>query len=132
MGPLAMVWSRPLPPSDPEQLNQSVVGSFSAVCLTFALGLIKQRPELAQRPMGLVVSATGGTPLEAWMSSESATNCPEVPKDAGCQHHGNFTAGLYNGMINPLRYMTFKLAIWYQVGVRQSPHAVRRCATLLM
>ena len=117
VGPLKTVWSRPLPPSDPTQSNQSVTSSFSAVCLTFALGLVKKQPELSQRPMGLVVSATGGTPVEAWMSSKSATNCPEVPKDAGCQHKGNITSSLYNGMIYPLRQMAFKLAVWYQVGV---------------
>jgi hypothetical protein len=95
--------------------TQERVRSFSAVCLTFALQLVEQRPELAQRPMGLVVSAASGTPVEAWMAAKSWV-CPGVPKDAGCNNIGNVTSGLFNGQIYPLRQMSIKLVVWYQVG----------------
>ena len=103
---LTIPWSRP---------TQELASSFSAVCLTFALQLITQRPELAQRPMGLVVSAAAGTPVEAWMTAKSAAECPGVPKDAGCKNVGNLTSGLFNGQIHPLRQMSIKLVVFYQV-----------------
>ena len=108
VGPLVFSWSRP------STTNRHAVGAFSAVCLTFALGLVAQKPELSSRPMGLVVSAASGTPVEAWMTPESVANCPDVPSDAGCSNTGNLTSGLYNGQIHPFHKMAFKLAIWYQ------------------
>ena len=60
----------------------TVVAGFSAVCWLFALNLAYQRPDVfaEQRPLGLVMSEAGGTPIEAWMPAESAANCyPNVP-----------------------------------------------------
>jgi len=94
------------------------VAGFSAVCWLFALNLAQQRPEEfgRRRPLGLVLSMAGGTPIEAWMSAESAAKCPGVPAHAGCTSHGNVTSGLYNEQIAPLRGIVFKLAVWY-VGI---------------
>ena len=95
----------------------ATVASFSAVCWTFALNLAYQRAAefgAAGRPLGLVMTEAGGTPVEAWMSKESAAQCPGVPATAGCDNTGNITSGLFNQQIAPLQGMTFKLAIWYQ------------------
>ena len=104
---LQLGWSKATP---------TLVSGFSAVCWTFALGLANRQPgEFArQRPLGLVLSAVGGTPVEAWLPAASAAKCPGVPSSAGCSHRGNITSGLFNEQIAPLRGMVFKLAIWYQ------------------
>ena len=98
------------------KVTPTLVSGFSAVCWTFALGLANRQPgEFAhKRPLGLVLSAVGGTPLEAWLTADSAAKCPGVPASAGCSHRGNVTSGLFNEQIAPLRGMVFKLAIWYQ------------------
>lgn len=94
----------------------AAVQGFSAVCWTFAMGLAAQRPSefVQRRPLGLVLSEAGGTPIEAWMSSASAAKCAGVPTNAGCSNNGNLTSGLFNEQIAPLRGMMFKLAVWYQ------------------
>ena len=104
---LLLEWTRATP---------TLVMRFSAVCWTFALGLAYQRPDefAHRRPLGLVLSMAGGTPIEAWMTVESAAKCPNVPVSSGCANNGNLTAGLYNEQIAPLRGMYFKLAVWYQ------------------
>ena len=83
---LQLGWTRALP---------ATVDDFSAVCWTFALNLAYQRPhEFAQqRPLGLVMTEAGGTPIEAWMSVESAAACTGVPATAGCANTGNITSG---------------------------------------
>eukprot|EP00729_Bicosta_minor_P000264 gene264-8704_t len=105
---LQLEWTRATP---------ATVAAFSAVCWTFALNLAYLRPdEFAEegRPLGLVMSEAGGTPIEAWMSAESAAKCPDVPRNASCTNTGNITSGLFNEQIAPFRSMSFKLAIWYQ------------------
>lgn len=105
---LQLEWTRATP---------ATVAGFSAVCWTFALNLAYLRPdEFAEEggPLGLVMSEAGGTPIEAWMSAESAAKCPDVPRNASCTNTGNITSGLFNEQIAPFRSMSFKLAIWYQ------------------
>ena len=104
---LQLGWSRATP--------ATVIG-FSAVCWTFALNLAYQRPDVfaRQRPLGLVMTEAGGTPLEAWMSAASAAACPGVPATSGGTNTGNITSGLYNEQIAPFQGMVFKLAVWYQ------------------
>ena len=107
---LRLAWTRATP---------AVVSSFSAVCWTFAINLAYQQPDefAGKRPLGLVMSEAGGTPIEAWMSAESAAKCPSVPPNANCTNTGNITSGLYNEQIAPFRGMAFKLAIWYQGAI---------------
>lgn len=45
--------------------------SFSAVCLLYAMEL---EPHL-QRPIGLVETSWGGTPVEAWSSPDALSGC---------------------------------------------------------
>ena len=53
-------------PSSWEKVNSKNIGSFSATGYFFAKKLYKE----LQVPIGLVMAAVGGTPVEAWMSEE--------------------------------------------------------------
>ena len=72
----------------------------SAVCYLFGVEILKH----TGKPVGLVNTNWGGTPVEDWMSVEAEAACPS-PGAAG---------GAYNGMIKPLLNMTIYGAIWYQ------------------
>lgn len=75
---------------------------FSATAFYFGRQL---RKELGV-PIGLVVSAVGGTEAELWTSEEELASLPEVK-------HPN-RAKLFNGMIAPLAPYDFRGVIWYQ------------------
>lgn len=76
-------------------------------------------------PVGLIISAWGGTPAEVWTPREVVEKdkmlsaslpleaCPWWPTEAG---------NLYNGMIHPLLPYRFAGAIWYQ-GESNAGHA---------
>ncbi|KAH3740767.1 hypothetical protein DPMN_047478 [Dreissena polymorpha] len=95
--------------------NDNVTKTFSAVCLLYALELA---PHL-NRPIGLVESAWGGTPIQVWSSPDAI--------DA-CKHHGATRATphansvLWNSMIAPITPMTVTGFIWYQ-GEANAGHA---------
>ncbi|XP_052802059.1 sialate O-acetylesterase-like [Mya arenaria] len=80
---------------------------FSAVCLMYALELA---PHL-QRPLGLVETNWGGTPVEAWSSPDALAKCPQHKRRAVNAHS---PSALWNGMVAPLLPMTIYGAIWYQ------------------
>ncbi|MEM6911382.1 MAG: sialate O-acetylesterase [Verrucomicrobiota bacterium] len=98
---------------------------FSAVAYYFGKRL---REELGV-PVGLVRSAWGGTPAEAWVSSEGLAGFPEfqeriqrileTPDDWHAlkqemkSPHREPTV-LFNGMIAPLRGLPFEGVLWYQ------------------
>ncbi len=64
-------------------------------------------------PVGVVISAVGGSSIEAWMSREAIA---DVPGLAGTESKVGLRGpiGLYNGMIAPLAPMTWRGVIWYQ------------------
>lgn len=75
-------------------------------------------------PVGIVVAAVGGSPIEAWMSREALASIPEgrpaletensVPHEKAC--------GLFNGMITPLVPLGIRGILWYQgESNRRSP-----------
>jgi sialate O-acetylesterase len=78
------------------------VPNFSAVGYFFGRDLQKAR----NVPVGLIQSAWGGTPAEAWTSKEV------LETTAGLK--GLKGSGLYNGMIAPLMPFAIKGVIWYQ------------------
>ncbi|MEX0741330.1 MAG: sialate O-acetylesterase, partial [Phycisphaeraceae bacterium] len=97
------------------------VRNFSAVGYFFAL---KLREEL-DVPVGMVISAWGGTPAEAWAPRDRLEAEPRltpllarwdqrVENNADAANHQHRPANLYNAMIAPLTPMTFRGAIWYQ------------------
>lgn len=75
----------------------------SAVCYIFG----REIQAHTGKPLGLVNTNWGGTPVEFWMSDEAEANCASQrkPSPAG---------GAYNGMVKPILNMTITGAIWYQ------------------
>ncbi|MEG1585296.1 MAG: sialate O-acetylesterase [Bacteroidales bacterium] len=68
-------------------------------------------------PVGLIVSAWGGSCVEAWMTPQmlapfKEVRIPQKPEDIKEKNRTPTT--LYQGMIHPLAGYTIKGAIWYQ------------------
>lgn len=91
---------------------ESVMHS-SATAYFFAKNLQKS----LQVPVGIIVSAWGGTSILSWMSEKSVNTLPSdvtkacVERDSREQ---NLPGRLFNAMINPLKNYTAKGFIWYQ------------------
>ena len=87
---------------------------FSAVAYFFGRDLQKALGV----PVGLIHTSWGGTPAEAWTSTEALTADPTtkhyVEKGKALAGNPNSPASLYNGMIQPLLPFAVKGAIWYQ------------------
>lgn len=116
--PLAHKWT--IPDSDFVNLGEDVmggmVGGFSGSCWFYGTELADKQ----DIPIGLVLSAYGGSPIEGWMDKESlfdpAKFCPgEVPSQQ---------SNMYNGMIAPLQTMTIK-------GKRSMPTIVHACRCIV-
>ena len=116
-----------------EVCSPKTVPNFSAVGFFFARTL----RDATDKPVGLIQSDWGGTPVEAWTSREkldaTAEAAPVVgrwkeldeqfaaakasggkPKDGRGPDNPHHPAGLFNGMIAPLVPYAVKGAIWYQ------------------
>ena len=66
-------------------------------------------------PVGLVVSAWGGTCIEAWMDDASLANFKEVKMPTPeTKMHSNIPTALYNAMVSPFFGMAMRGVIWYQ------------------
>ncbi|XP_027046270.1 sialate O-acetylesterase-like [Pocillopora damicornis] len=102
-----------------ETVNGGTWKYFSAVCWFYGKNLYDQ----FKRPLGLVATDWGGTPVEAWSSPDALRKCnvtgnkvdnlyllPEDESFKGPQSH----SVLYNAMIHPFLNMTIYGAIWYQ------------------
>jgi hypothetical protein len=86
---------------------------FSAVCFMTARDIA--RMHTANRPMGLIQSAWGGTRVEAWMSSESLrTAGPPVSGHVPNRTTENNASVLYNAMVAPWDPFAVRAMIWYQ------------------
>lgn len=122
------------------------VKRFSAVAYFFGLELATK----LQRPVGLIVSAVGGTNIELWTSEEALKTLPEYPalrakaEAAGrdlataaptdpeakraaekLQKKAFATGGLFNGMIAPLVPYAIRGAIWYQGEANDDDSSLR-------
>lgn len=86
---------------------------------TSAVGYFFAR-ELQQKlnvPVGIIVSAWGGTPAEVWIEKSHIENNPELNKNKYSEHFDWWpgAAGtLYNSMIYPVAPYGIAGAIWYQ------------------
>lgn len=88
------------------------VAEFSATAYFFAIKL----ESVLQVPVGMIVSAWGGTAVESWMDEESLSQfddfsfhqLPETTLDH------KWPSRLYNAMINPYVGLSIKGALWYQ------------------
>lgn len=86
---------------------------FSATAYHFG----KMLQEVLQVPVGLIVTAWGGTRIEPWMSDQGIKNFDWVPEpalDAKGRVTHRIPTTLFNGMINPLIGFTMKGVLWYQ------------------
>lgn len=88
------------------------VSEFSATAYLYA----KQLQQKLKVPVGVITSAWGGSPVEAWMSKETIASFTDALKQStdpklAKQYRATF---LYNGMISPLLNYKIKGAIWYQ------------------
>lgn len=87
----------------------------SAVCFIYG----KNIQAHTGKPVGLLNTNWGGTPVEFWMSADAeevgAACTSSSPGTVMTQHTSISSAGgAYNGMIKPLLNMTITGAIWYQ------------------
>ncbi len=96
-----------------KQATPVTVREFSAIAYQFGQMLQQQ----LKVPVGLVLSAVGGTRIESWMSQPSLRPFPEVYVPASLDTvkapHKESTA-LFNGMIAPLVGYGIRGFIWYQ------------------
>jgi sialate O-acetylesterase len=90
------------------EAKPEVVKTFSAVAYQYA----KMLNDRLNVPIGIISSSWGGTPIEAWMSTESLKDVMDSkPVDASFQKR---RTGLYNAMIHPLEGYGIKGFLWYQ------------------
>jgi len=92
-------------------------GEFSAVAYSFA----KKIQQKLNVPVGMVVSAWGGSSIEAWMDSISIIQQKDIVVSDSTKDNRK-PGYLYNGMIAPLIGMSVKGIIWYQ-GEANVPNA---------
>ncbi|MFB9054813.1 sialate O-acetylesterase [Formosa undariae] len=87
--------------------------NFSATAYHFG----KMLQEVLQVPVGLIVTAWGGTRIEPWISEDGLKDFDWVPEpalDAKGRVTHRIPTTLFNGMINPLKGFTMKGVLWYQ------------------
>jgi len=95
-----------------QQATPESVMKFSAVAYFYG----QQLQEILDAPVGLILSAWGGSSVQAWMSTEALIPYQKIDltnRDINVKPNAIPTA-LYNSMINPLIPFTIKGAIWYQ------------------
>lgn len=106
--------------------NSTTVGAgaftyFSAVCWLYGRRLYEE----LQRPIGLIDTTWGGTPIQAWSSPDALAKCGlktdqrKMQKEAEPYRYNPLKgpgdlSQLWNAMVNPLLKMTIYGAIWYQ------------------
>lgn len=95
------------------------IGGFSAVAYHFGANL----QQSLKVPVGIIHTSWGGTPAEAWTSTEALAAEPSLRyyvKNAENAAKGKLPvrpgtpSSLYNAMIHPLIPFAFQGAIWYQ------------------
>lgn len=133
-----------------QEANPENVLKFSAVAYYMAKNLYQKY----RVPVGIIHSAWGGTPAEAWVSPEALTDFPHyAEKYSFFRDSVNLTAALeksrqaddktfrihyqpaalYNAMIHPLIPYTLKGIAWYQgeANSKKAPEYARLLTTLI-
>ena len=83
----------------------------SAVCYLYARNIYDE----IGIPLGLIVSAWGGTHIESWSTPDMLDACGIDKEQPNCNGDmQNCNSRLYNKMIHPLRKHTLKGFLWYQ------------------
>lgn len=90
----------------------STASSFGATAYFFG----KLLQEILHVPVGLIISAWGGSPQEAWMSAQSLSGFKQIvlPEKLPDELAFKQPILLYNGMVHPFIPFSIKGAIWYQ------------------
>ena len=97
-----------------EHSSPATVLDFSAVAYLFA----RRLQSVLKVPVGVIVSAWGGTSILGWMPEKAAGNA--VPEDdirriiSAVDRPTNYPSVLYNGMIAPVAGYAAKGFLWYQ------------------
>ncbi|MBQ9104398.1 MAG: hypothetical protein IJY57_04895 [Clostridia bacterium] len=79
----------------------------------YALGFAFRLQQASGEPVGVIVSAVGGSSIEEWLSSSTITN----EGLSGEIYHSQTSkpqSHLYNGMMYPIRNSTVSGLVWYQ------------------
>ncbi|MCF8322365.1 MAG: sialate O-acetylesterase [Flavobacterium sp.] len=95
-----------------QEASPESVLKFSAVGYFYG----KQLQEILDVPVGLILSAWGGSSVQAWMSTEAISVFQKVDltdRDITVKPN-NIPTALFNSMLHPLIPYTIKGAIWYQ------------------
>lgn len=125
-------------------LTPEAAPGFSAV----AQGFAREMQQATGEPVGIVVNAVGGSPIESWLSPDSIKSCPEARKLASgwpdnkllhpwvrrrslentkgvtgkpVSNHTFAPAFLHKAGIEPISSMAFAGVLWYQ-GESNSNH----------
>lgn len=107
-----------------EICSPETLPDYSCVAYYFA----ERLHEMLNIPIGIVVSAWGGTPAEIWAPAEALDTIPAV-RDEWKKIKPNiwwptYNGEVYNGMIAPLVPFSFSGAIWYQGESNRERYAV--------
>ena len=117
-----------------------VVMDFSAICLLAAIEVAKQKPG---RPLGLIQSAVGGSPVQSWCPDEALAACnvanpmPIQSKQNSTQYSYNYGGTLFNQILSPLVGTSVRSVMWYQgeANMNEGYHLTRgnyRCLFMNM
>lgn len=93
-----------------ELSSPEVASNTSAVAWEFAKILQKKLGV----PVGIMVSAWGGTPIRSWMSRESLKSFPSISLEKPDTTTSKTPAALFNGMISPFSHFSISGFLWYQ------------------
>jgi len=96
-----------------DEATPAVVRDFSATAYYFG----RELRQMLHVPVGLIVTAWGGSACEAWMQSDWLRAFPDakIPqKEEDIKSKNRTPTVLYNGMLHPLIGITMKGVIWYQ------------------
>lgn len=92
------------------EATSATARDFSA--LAFQYGQILQKK--LKVPVGIILSVTGGTTIETWMSKTSLSAFPEVKLPVDSIKLVKEPTVLFNGMIAPIAGYTIKGFLWFQ------------------
>jgi len=103
--PPTLAWTR----SSSAVVGEGNWSTYSAVGFSFAAALTSYMPPASTAPIGLIVAAAGGSPLEAWAGPETLAACPNSPAAP------RFATGdLFSALLSPLAQLSVSGALLWQ------------------